>query len=243
MSTKVLVIGASGILGSAVFDAFKRSDRYHVIGLAHSRPSPDLVQINLFDTEKLKLFLQEHKPGWVIHCTAERRPDIAEKVENKEWVEKLNTTLPATLSELSLSSNEWPGFTLVRISTDYVFNSEAPSAGYDVNDQLCPLQSYGKSKVAAEEGVLKVRENGGRSVVLRVPVLYGPTRENSDTAINILIDVVQSSKETKMDDYAIRYPTNVLDVTDFIVKITAQTPSSGTLPPILHFSSPKSYIK
>jgi len=243
MSIKVVVTGASGILGSAVFNALQKFDQYHVIGLAHSRPSPELVQLDLLDTERLEVFLKEQRPDWVIHCAAERRPDIAEKAENREWVEKLNTTLPAALSELSLPSNKWFGFTLIHISTDYVFNGEAPPSGYDVNDQVCPLQSYGKSKVAAEEGVLRIRDNGGKSVVLRVPVLYGPTRENADTAINVLIDVVQGSKATKMDDYAIRYPTNVLDVADFIVKLISHNSPSGALPPILHFTSPKSYTK
>ncbi|KDQ13344.1 hypothetical protein BOTBODRAFT_146221 [Botryobasidium botryosum FD-172 SS1] len=248
MSIKIVVTGASGILGSAIFNALKKFEQCHVIGLAHSRPSPELVQLDILDTERLEVFLKEQRPDWVIHCAAERRPDIAEKPENSEWVEKLNTTLPATLSELSLPASKWPGFTLLHISTDYVFNGEAPPSGYDVNDPVCPLQSYGKSKAAAEEGVLKIRDNGGKSVVLRVPVLYGPTRENADTAINVLIDVVQSSKAAKMDNYAIRYPTNVLDIADFIVKLIesafkAHNSPSGALPPILHFTSPKSYTK
>jgi S-adenosylmethionine synthetase len=75
-----------------------------------------------------------------------------------------------------------------------------------------------------------------------VPVLYGPCPKNSDTAINILIDVVQdqSGKQYKMDDYAIRYPTNVLDIADFLVRLTAV---QQKLPPILHYSSEEKYTK
>lgn len=45
----------------------------------------------------------------------------------------------------------------------------------------------------------RVGERGQR-IVLRVPVLYGPVRVNSDSAINILLDVVedQSGKTYKM---------------------------------------------
>lgn len=62
---------------------------------------------------------------------------------------------------------------------------------------------------------------GSRSVVLRVPVLYGPAPNNSDTAVNILLDVVsdQSGKTYKMDHWATRYPTNVLDIADFLVRL------------------------
>ena len=50
---------------------------------------------------------------------------------------------------------------------------------------------------------------------------YGPAPKNSDTAVNILIDVVsdQSGKTYKMDHFATRYPTNVLDIADFLVRL------------------------
>ena len=55
-----------------------------------------------------------------------------------------------------------------------------------------------------------------------MPVLYGPARKNSDTAINILLDVVQdqSGKKYTMDHYATRFPTNVVDIASFLVRLT-----------------------
>lgn len=63
---------------------------------------------------------------------------------------------------------------------------------------------------------------GSKTVILRVPVLYGPAPKNSDSAVNILLDVVtdQSGKQYKMDHYATRYPTNVLDIADFLVRLS-----------------------
>ena len=50
---------------------------------------------------------------------------------------------------------------------------------------------------------------------------YGPAPNNADSAVNILVDIVQDqSKEVSMDDYAIRYPTNVLDIASFLVRLT-----------------------
>jgi S-adenosylmethionine synthetase len=51
---------------------------------------------------------------------------------------------------------------------------------------------------------------------------YGPAPNNSDTAVNILVDVVQdqSGKTYKMDHYATRYPTNTVDIANFLVKLS-----------------------
>ena len=52
---------------------------------------------------------------------------------------------------------------------------------------------------------------------------YGPAPSNKDSAVNILLDVVadQSGKQYKMDHYATRFPTNVLDIADFLVRLTS----------------------
>jgi S-adenosylmethionine synthetase len=56
---------------------------------------------------------------------------------------------------------------------------------------------------------------------------YGPAPKNSDSAINILLDVVQdqSGKEYKMDHYATRFPTNVEDIGKFLVRLASTCPS------------------
>ena len=52
---------------------------------------------------------------------------------------------------------------------------------------------------------------------------YGPAPKNSDSAINILLDPVtdQSGKMYKSDHYATRYPTNVIDIADFLVRLSS----------------------
>lgn len=48
---------------------------------------------------------------------------------------------------------------------------------------------------------------------------YGKASPNSESAINILIDVVKSQKPGKMDDWSPRYPTNVSDVARVLLDI------------------------
>jgi S-adenosylmethionine synthetase len=80
---KVVITGASGFLGSAVYDAFKRSSTFQVTGLTHSRQIDGMKQLDLLDESKVEGLFTElglAEGDWVIHCAAERRPDVAEKV-------------------------------------------------------------------------------------------------------------------------------------------------------------------
>ena len=62
--------------------------------------------------------------------------------------------------------------------------------------------------------------------------------------MNILIDVVsdQSGKTYKMDHYATRYPTNVIDIANFLVRLSQHKPSKP-LPPIIHYSAGEPFTK
>lgn len=74
---------------------------------------------------------------------------------------------------------------LIYISTDYVFDGTAPP--YEVDATPNPLQFYGETKLGGEKAIESVYPE---AVILRVPILYGKTEFNGESAINILIDVV-----------------------------------------------------
>ncbi len=56
-----LNIGASGVLGSAVYKAFK-SANHLTIGLANSRAGGDILSLDMTDVESVRKFLQDVKP-------------------------------------------------------------------------------------------------------------------------------------------------------------------------------------
>jgi len=234
---KVIVTGASGVLGTAVWDAFARAGADHtVIGLANSRPGGERNhrKLNLLDSDTVSTVFREIKPNWVIHCAAERKPDVAEK--DPEGTRKLNVDVTAHLAALSKEL----GFTLVFVSTDYIFDGTSPP--YVPSAQPNPLNLYGMTKRDAELAVLGVE--GAHVAVLRVPILYGPAPSNADSAVNILIDVVrdQSGKKYTMDHYQTRFPTNVVDIAGFLVRL-AKRPKSAPLPPVIHYSADEPFTK
>jgi S-adenosylmethionine synthetase len=104
---------------------------------------------------------------------------------------------------------------------------------------------------------------------------YGPAPSNADSAVNILIDVVrdQSGKKYTMDHYQTRFPTNVIDVAGFLVRLAGRNhllssrsctngpfffffsfssffvlreperPKSAPLPPLIHYSAEEPFTK
>ena len=70
--------GASGVLGSAVHAAFKGTAAA-VLGLAHTRATGELHALDLCDAAAVEQLVQAWKPTWVVHCAAERRPDVAQR--------------------------------------------------------------------------------------------------------------------------------------------------------------------
>jgi S-adenosylmethionine synthetase len=79
---KVVVTGASGFLGSAVYDSFRRFSTSQVTGLTHSRQIDGMKQLDLLGESQVEVLFTElglAEGDWVIHCAAERRPDVAEK--------------------------------------------------------------------------------------------------------------------------------------------------------------------
>ena len=75
LNASICCTGASGVLGTAVFDAFTSThttagdtddrDHHAVIGLAHSRPGGDrnLHKLNLLDSDAVSTFFRDAKPN------------------------------------------------------------------------------------------------------------------------------------------------------------------------------------
>lgn len=69
---------------------------------------------------------------------------------------------------------------------------------------------------------------------------YGPAPSNADSSINILLDIVQdqSGKQYRMDHYQTRFPTNVLDVASFLVRLARKAEPLFTVNFCLFFVHP-----
>merc|ERR1711971_584719 len=116
-SVKVLVTGASGLLGRQIMAEFSSLPSFSPVGLCFSRPGPNLTKLDLTDESATAHFLNQLKPQIVIHAAAQWFPDKVEK-DPKAALE-LNVAVSrrlATLCKGLLKAR------LIYISTDYVFD-------------------------------------------------------------------------------------------------------------------------
>jgi dTDP-4-dehydrorhamnose reductase len=239
MATTVLVTGATGLLGRQVFDKFKRSGCL-TVGQGFSRANPPtILKSDLEKPDDIKGLLDDAKPQIVIHCAANRSPDLCDK--DPEQARRVNVDATRTLAELTAERN----ILLVYISTDYVFPGVEGEAPYEADATTKPPNLYGELKRDGEQAVLEATKKSGMGIVLRVPVLYGTANENSESAVNTLVDSVWKAQDEnagiKMDDWAQRYPTNTEDVArvlrDIVIKYLKERGQIMKLPKILQFSS------
>jgi len=150
--TKVLVLGASGMLGNAVLRVFAESDGFDVVGTVRSNRSlkllSTLVQKHLIsgvDVENLDsllaVFGQEH-PDVVINCIGLIKQ--LSEADNPLSAIPINSLLPHRLALICAVSRS----RLVHISTDCVFSGS--KGMYTEEDASDAKDLYGQSKHLGE---------------------------------------------------------------------------------------------
>ncbi|RMZ78923.1 hypothetical protein DV737_g3673, partial [Chaetothyriales sp. CBS 132003] len=209
MAPKALITGATGLLGREVVKAFEAAG-YDVVGTGFSRASPPKVlRVDIQDADEVSRLFSEVKPQVVVHCAADRQPDSCTK--KPEAARRLNVAATEQLVKAAAADAVF-----IYISTDYVFPGVPGHAPYKPTDEAKPTNVYGQTKLDGEHAALAASPN---AVVLRVPVLYGPTvpeDNHQESAVNVLLQSLRRSQtekeaKVKMDDWAIRYPTNTAD--------------------------------
>jgi S-adenosylmethionine synthetase len=201
---KVLVTGASGLLGREVFNLYKE-DGWEVTGLCFSKAVDGLVQHDVTDSQATRDLLRQLKPNLVVHCAAQRFPDKMEENPEESW--NLNVTSNRTLSQVTSEV----GGRLIYISTDYVFDGSSPPYTADSTPQ--PTNKYGQSKL---EGENVVRENPS-NIILRIPVLYGNVKNLKESALTVLLDTVRSGNPAKISSYEVRCPAHTKDIASILL--------------------------
>ncbi|CAL8401397.1 unnamed protein product [Boreogadus saida] len=229
----VLVTGASGLLGRAVLAEFQKGG-WRAVGTAYSRARGSLLRCDLLDEEAVRSLLNQHTPDVIVHCAAERRPDVVER--HPEAAENLNVHATGALAKEAAAA----GVVFLYISTDYVFDGRRPPYGED--DAPNPLNQYGRSKLAGERETF--RQCPG-AVVLRVPILYGEVESVAESAVTVLWPGVQqgAAESCVLDHCQQRFPTYTGDVAAVCRNIAERSLQDASVQGIFHFSSKEQMTK
>jgi dTDP-4-dehydrorhamnose reductase len=205
---KVAIIGASGLLGRTVAEELAQQADWQVVLTAFRRAGPHQIALDIRDAQAVGQFIDREEPDAVIIAAAERRPDICENDPALAYA--LNVDAVRYIAEAANRRGAW----VLSISTDYVFDGTHPPYRYDAEPS--PLNAYGRSKLEGEHALTETTDLG---CVLRLPLLYGPIVDWTESAVTSLVPAIAASadpapdaKPAVMDAWAIRYPTFTPDV-------------------------------
>jgi len=169
----VLVLGASGLLGSNVV-ATARERNNRVVGTYYTN-QPDLdiecQRCNFKNEGEVATIVDNQDPDLVVNCAA--MTDVDECERDPETAREINTCAPGRIAKLCDKRN----VSFVHISTDYVFDGERQYP-YSESHTPNPIQTYGRTKRAGERAVF---ESNPDSLILRLSFVYGIHRSSGDT--------------------------------------------------------------
>lgn len=198
---KVLVVGASGLVGGSCFSLFKSDVRYHVDGTYLTYAIKGLQHFDPTYSDELNRARNE-KYDVIIHTAGLSNVDQCERDPSLSF--QMNVGATKIISELASVS----GAKLVFISTDYIF--DGMSGPYPEEATPNPLNIYGKHKLEAEKLIQRVLTN---YLILRVTNVYGNELRSKNFVARILMDIKNGlTKELHVasDQYAT--PVNSYDI-------------------------------
>ena len=221
-----MITGATGLLGRAVVKQLALSGEHELIATGFSRAQAGIYKLDLTDDNAIDQFIVSQQPDVIVHCAAERRPDVSEQFP--EAALALNLGATAALAKAAKQQRAW----LIYISTDYVFDGTTPS--YIESDAPNPVNFYGESKLRGEQLLL---ETSADFAVLRLPILYGQVEQVEESAVLVLLNQLLDKQSQNVDHWAIRSPTSTQDVAMAIEKMIALKLDNETLKGVYHFSA------
>ncbi len=150
---RVLIIGATGLLGKALLEEWSGDQ---IIGVG-SR------DVEIRDMSQLQQLYARNRPDWTVLAAAYTDVDGCERDPHR--ARQVNF-----LGALNVSSRARnAGSRLLFLSTDYVFDG-AKGTPYEVDDTVNPINVYGRSKAEAEKGIREILPG---CCILRTSWLFG----------------------------------------------------------------------
>lgn len=159
----------------------------------------------------------------IINAVAYTSVDLAE--EEFELANIINGTTVKELAKVSASRN----IPFLHISTDYVFKGDG-NLNWKTSDQTNPQNSYGKSKLIGESGIL---EAGGPHVILRTSWVFS---SHGNNFVKTMLRLASNNNELSIIKDQIGGPTCAKDIADALWKIASDFYAGNGITGIYHFS-------
>lgn len=156
---KILVTGVNGQVGYELVRSLQHLGQ--VIAL-------DRSQMDLANPQQMRQVIRRERPQLIVNPAAYTAVDQAEA--EPALAMRINAEAPGIIAAEARDC----GAALIHYSTDYVFDGSKNGA-YTENDAGCPINVYGRSKLAGEQAVT---DSGVAHVILRTSWVYGMRGKN-----------------------------------------------------------------
>jgi dTDP-4-dehydrorhamnose reductase len=189
----VLVVGASGLMGTHLAQAFAAIAP--VTGTALSQSGPGLERLDMREAAAAEL-VTSLRPAAVVCAAA--IPNVERCELEPEEARAVNVTGTLALADAARAA----GATFVFLSSEYVFDGE--HGPYDEDAHVSPINEYGRQKVAVESALA---ERGDDWIVARVSCVYGREAQRKNFVYQ-LYDTLGTGRELKVPGDQIGTPTH-----------------------------------
>jgi len=163
---KILVIGATGMVGHILFYEFRKKN-INVIGIGRRKTEENIINLDLFtDWYQIRCFLQCERFDIVVNCSAIL---VNESNINRLQAVYINSLFPHLLADLLINSDT----KVIHLSTGGVFSGNEEF--YLEDSPLLPQTYYGITKAAGEF-------NNGKDLIIRSD-FWGPDTKKNGTGL------------------------------------------------------------
>ena len=197
---RVLVVGAGGMLGTAVQQAAPPG--------AELRPLCHR-DLPIEDGAAVERVVRAERPAWIVNCAGYTQVDRAESEPDAAY--RVNAVGPVYLASVARQA----GARLLHVSTDYVFDGGARRP-YREEDPVAPLSVYGRSKLAGEQAVRDILP--AAHLIVRAQWLFGAGGANFVATI-LRLAAERSSLQVVNDQHG--QPTYAPDLATALWKLIA----------------------
>src|SRR5271155_3356798 len=159
MNPKILLTGKNGQLGA---------DLQHVLPQLGDVVATDRQELDLARPDDIRRVIREVRPTFIVNAAAYTAVDPAEKDE--ALARAINSEAPTIMADEAKKI----GAVLIHYSTDFVFDG-SKNLPYDEHDQPNPINVYGVTKLAGEQGV---RNSGVDHLIFRTAWVYSTRGKN-----------------------------------------------------------------
>jgi len=200
---RILILGAKGNLGQQLVKVF--TDDHEVIAW-------DRGEIDITDKDLVLKKVSDVKPDIIVNAAAYNAVDKCEEEEKElELARKLNGEAVGYLAQAALENDA----VLIHYSSDYVFGKDTnginkerveqikKQGGFREDDQPCPVNKYGETKLMGEKEIIKLSGSGLKWYLIRTSKLFGPKGESElakPSFFDIMLKLSQERDEIDVVD-------------------------------------------